>query len=207
MSVRRWIAVAGMSLAVAGASAATVRTAAKTEYEAQVKLGMPGPPPVEADRIQVLKGPQVRESVRLRLGDVPPLRIATAAGDILVRSRGASACEAVEATRAYAESYVELRRRQAASDRDAAVEAIGRKLDELETQVASATEPQRSSLVDVRMLFLQRLDQLQGDLEAEPGELTPAEPVADGARAAWVLAVVGAAVGLGAAASGRRASG
>ena len=216
MSVRRWIGVAGIVVAVAGGTTATVRGRADAGYEAQVAVrlhdsvpkGVPFRHLEEPERL--LDAPAVRELVRLRLGATPPLRVKPVTDDtILVVSRGATAQQAVDATTTYASSFVDVRRRQVEGDFAAAAKQIQIKLDDLQRQVDSAAEPQRASLVGAAGLFKNKLDQLHADHSARRGPevagSAPAEPVDDGTRWAWIVAALGAAVGIGAAGSGRRA--
>ena len=208
MSVRRWIGVAGIVVAVAAGSAATVR-GAEPEFEAEVSLRMPGPPELRAERVRLFDAPDVRELVHLRLGETPPLRVTTTNDTLLVRSRGGTPGRADDAARTYAESLLEVRRRQFEADLPAAAEPLRRHIGQLESQLTSAVEPQRASLVQALELFTERLDELHVDpsrhLGMEMVGSIPAEEVDDGARRAWVVAALGATVGLGAAVSARRA--
>jgi hypothetical protein len=149
----------------------------------------------------------VREIVRLRLGGTPPVRVTSLTDDtVLVRGRGATPWQAAEATRTYAESYVDVRRRQIEADVSAAADDIRRKTDQITSQLESAEEPQRTSLAGILDLFTTRLDSLQLDLHGPTvvGS-TPPEPMADGVWTAWSVAALGATVGAGAAVSARRA--
>ena len=159
---------------------------------------------------RLLNAPEVRERVRLRLGETPPLRIKPVTDDtILVQSRGATRQQAVDATTTYAASYLDVRRRQSDTALAAAAVQIQRKIDELERQLDSAAEPQRATLAGALVMFTTRLEQLRAEHAVGRGpELVgsgPAEPVANGARRAWIVAALGAAVGIGAAGSARRA--
>lgn len=89
--------------------------------------------------------------------------------------------QAAEATKTYAALYIDVRRRRSDADLAAAAEAIRRKIDQVTSQLGSAVEPQRASLVEVLGFFTERLDQLQGDQSLTQGPevvgLTPDEPV------------------------------
>lgn len=173
---------------------------------------MPGPQPrglpvpVHTETERALKSPEVRDAVRVRLGEAPPVWVTPGADDtVLVRSRGASRGQAAEVTETYAVSYVELQGRQVETAAEAASESLRRKTDEIRSQLESADEPQRTSLVRLLGVFNERLDQLQLDMFGPSvGALTPAEPVDDGSRTAWLVAAFGASVGAGAAVSARR---
>jgi hypothetical protein len=89
----------------------------------------------------------VTELVRSRLGRTPPVRVTAAANDtVLLRSRGATPGEATEATKTYAASYVEVQRRRVEAATASAAEQVRGKVDQVESQIASAEEPERSSL-------------------------------------------------------------
>jgi hypothetical protein len=101
-----------------------------------------------------------------------------------------------------------VRRRQFDADITAAADAIRGKVDQLELQLASTVGPQRAPLVEALGSFNRRLDELLADQSQTRGPelvgFTPAQPVDDGSRRAWVVAALGATVGLGAALSARR---
>ena len=167
---------------------------------------VPVPPFVDPER---LDGPEVRDLVRLRLGETPPVRVAaTDNGVVLLRSRGANPVEAGVAATTYATSFVDLRRRQYEADIAAAAGAIQGKIDQVESQLAAADGPQRAPLVEILQTFTRRLDDLQLDRTAHPGPqligVSPAEPVDDGAQRAWIVAALAATMGVGAAARPRR---
>ena len=153
MSVRRWIGVGGIAVAVAAGAAATVGGGGP-EFEAQVSVRMPGPPALRDERTRLLDEPDVRGLVNLRLGETLPLRVTAAGNDLfLVRVRGATPRWADDAARTYAASYVDVRRRQSEADLSAAAEPIRGKIAQLESQLTSAVGPQRAFLVDALELF------------------------------------------------------
>lgn len=215
MSVRRWIGVAGIVVAVAGGTAATAGGAG-AEFEAQVAVRLHAAEPKgvpftlldEPERL--VNTPDVRDLVRLRLGETPPLWVNAVTNDtILVRSRGATPQQAVEATTTYASSFVDVRRRSADAEVTKAAGHIQAKIDQLQRQLDSSPEPQRSSLAGVVGHFTTRLDELRADHASGRGPEVvgsgAAEPVDNGTRWAWVVAAFGAAVCIGAAVSARGA--
>ncbi len=200
----------GIVVAVAGGTGATVGAA--SEFEAQVSLLHEGPqaqrlpPQLLDERERFLHSPEVRDLVRSRLGETPPVRGSAATdGTVFVRSRGATPERAAEATKSYAASYVDVMRRQIEAQASTAAETIRRKTDQIRSQLESAEEPQRTSLVGLLGLFNTQLDGLELDLYGpRVVDFTPAEPVDHRSRGAWFVAALGATVGVGAAVSARR---
>ena len=160
------------------------------------------------ERVRFLDSPEVRGLVRSRLGETPTVRATVGTDDtLLVRSRATTPWRAAEVAKTYAESYVDVRRRQAEAELAAVSNEVRRKADQIRSQLESANEPERTSLVEQLGLFNTRLDQLQpGDHGPGVVGVTPAEPVDDGSRRAWLVAALGAIVGAGAAVSARRAA-
>jgi hypothetical protein len=195
--------------------AATGRVGVGSEFEARVSLFLEGPyprdlpPPLVDDLERSLDSPDVRNLVRSRLGETPPVW-ATAApdGTVFVRSRGATPERAAKATETYATSYVDVKRRQIEAQASAASEKVLRMTDEIRSQLEAAEEPQRTSLVGLLGLFNTQLDRLQLDMYG-PHVVgsTSAERVHDWSQSALLVAGLGAAVGVGAAISGRRSAG
>lgn len=211
MSVRRWIGIAGVVVAVAGGAVGTGRVGSGSQFEARAFL-LEGrhernvPARLLDERERFLDSPEVRDLVRSRLGETPPVWAKAATDDtVLVRSRGETPEQAAKATETYAASYVDLRRRQIKSDVAAAAEIIQRRTDELRAQLESAEEPQRTSLVGLLGLFNTQLDRLQGD-HWGPSVVgsSPAEPIHDWSWGALSVAGLGAAAAVGAALSPRR---
>ena len=168
MSVRRWIGITGIVVAVAGGAVGTGRVGSGSQFEARAFLleGRQERNPAQLldDRERFLESPEVRDLVRSRLGETPPVWARAATDDtILVRSRGETPEQASKATEAYAASYIDVRRRHIESGVSAAAENIQRKTDQLRAQLESAEEPQRTSLVGLLGLFNTQLDRLQGD--------------------------------------------
>lgn len=216
MSMRRWIGITGIVVAVAGGAVGTGRAGPGSAFEAHVWLlvGPPAhnlPPQLLDERERFLDLPEVRDLVRSRLGETPPAWAAAASnGTVLVRSRGATPERAAEATETYAASYADVRRRQIEAGVSSATENILRKTDQIKSQLESADEPQRTSLVGLLGVFNTRLDQLQGDLYGpEVVGSSPAAPIHDWSWGALFVAGLGAAVAVGAAIpaprTGRRA--
>ena len=208
MSVRRWIGAGGIVVAVASGSAATVRGFAAPEFEAEVAVRLPGPSISDPERL--FAQPEVRDLVHLRLGGSPPVRVKPATRDtVLVQSRGATAQEAAEATKTYAASYVDVQRRRSDAALTATAVDLQRAIAQMESQVQTAVAPQQAAIAAQIGALAQRLEQIRAQYQSpNPGaavvSLTPATPVDDGARRAWILAVLGGTVALGAVASARR---
>ena len=210
MSVRRWIGMGGIVVAVAAGAVGTGRVGSGSAFEARAFLRLDGPharntlpEPLLDERERFLDSPEVRELVRARLGETPPAWATAATDDsLLVRSRGATPEQAAKATETYAASYVDVRRGQIEAQVSAATETVLRRTDQIKSQLESADEPQRTSLVGLLGLFNTQLDQLQGDHYGPTVVGTgPAEPVHDWSWGALLLAGLGLAVGVGAVAS------
>lgn len=211
MSVRRWIGIAGVVVAVAGGAVGTGRVGSGSTYEAQAFLHLEGsqsrhlPDQLRDERERFFQSPAVRDLVRVRLGETPPVWASAAADDtIVVRSRGATPEQATKATETYAASYADARRAQTETEVFAATEQVLRKTDQIRSQLESAEEPQRALLVEQLGLFKSRLDMLQGDRHG-PGVgvvgVTPGEPIHDWSWGVLSLAGLGGAVAAGAALS------
>ena len=204
--------MAGIVVAVAAGAVGTGRVGSGSAFEARAFLRLDGsrstnslPGPLLDERERFLDSPAVRELVRSRLGETPPAWATAATDDsLLVRSRGATPEQAAKATETYAASYVDVRRGQIEADVSAATEVVLRRRDQIKSQLESADEPQRASLVGLLGLLNTQLDQLQGDHYGPSLVGTgPAEPVHDWSWGALFVAGLGAAVGMGAVASAR----
>jgi hypothetical protein len=207
VAVRRWIAVGGLTLAIAGGTAATVRGVAGAQYEAETALRLRGPSAVPvhslSDPERIFDEPEVRTLVHLRLGETPPVRVEPAAGGtVLVRTRGASAQRAAEASRTYATSYVDVRRRQADTELAAAAASLEGRIAQLKVAPDQAAAAEQIASLAGRLEDLRA--QRQRPSEGPEVAVTRAQPVDDGARRAWILAALGGVAALGAAASARR---
>ena len=210
MSVRRWIGITGIVVAVAGGAVGTGRAGSGSAFEAHVWLlearhPQDVPAQILDERERFVDSAEVRDLVRSRLGEAPPVW-ATAASDgtVLVRSRGATPERAAEATDTYAASYADVRRRQVEAEVSAATEVTQRRADEIKSQLESAEEPQRTSLVGLLRIFNTQLDQLQGGhYRPEVVGSSPAEPIHDWSWGALFVAGIGATVAVGAVVSAR----
>lgn len=216
MSVRRWIGISGIVLAVAAGAVGTGRAGSGSAFEARAFLRLELPHSTRAlpealldERERFLGSPEVTELVRSRLGDTPPAwATATAADTVVVRSRGATPEQAAKATETYAASYADVRRGRIEAEVSTAAEAIRRKTDQIKAQLESAEEPQRTSLVGLLGVFNTQLDRLDGDhrMPSVVGS-SPAEPIHDWSWSALSVAGLGAAVGAGAVVSARSRAG
>ena len=213
MSVRRWIGITGIVVAVAGGAVGTGRVGSGSQFEARAFLlevrQERSPAQLLDERERFIESPEVRDLVRSRLGETPPVWAKAATDDtILVRSRGETPEQASKATDTYAASYIDVRRRHIESGVSAAAENIQRKTDQLRAQLESAEEPQRTSLVGLLGLLNTQLDRLQGDHFAPSVVGTsPAEPIHDWSWGALSVAGLGAAVAAGAVLSPPRRTG
>lgn len=208
MSVRRWIGITGVVVAVAGTTAASGRVGS-SEFEARVSLLLERTEHRDLldARERLLDSPAVKDLVRARLGETPPVWATASADDtLLVRSRGATPEQAAMATETYAASYVDVRRRQIEVEASAAAEEVRRKTEQITSQLESADEPQRTALVELLGVFNRQLDMLQLDLYG-PSVVgsTPGAPIHDWSHGALFVAAVGATVGAFAAVSAWRA--
>ena len=95
---------------------------------------------------------------------------------------------------------VDVRRGQIEAQVSAATEEVLRKTDQIKSQLESADEAQRTSLLGLLGVFNTQLDRLQGD-HYGPSLVGsgPGEPVHDWSWGALFVAGLGAAVGVGAA--------
>jgi hypothetical protein len=209
MSVRRWIVIAGAVVAVAGGAVGTGRVGSGSTYEAQAFLHLEGsqsrhlPDQLRDERERFVESQAVRDLVRMRLGETPPVWASAAAdATIVVRSRGATPEQATKATETYAASYADARRAQTETAVSEATEDILRTTDQIRSQPVAAEEPQRASLVEQLGFFNSRLDMLQGDRHG-PGVVgvTPGEPIHDWSWGAMFVAGLGATTSAGAALS------
>ena len=135
--------------------------------------------------IRVLEGQAVRESVRAQVGGAPTVEARPAARtDIIeVRAEQAHPERAAAVANAYAEAYIEFRRKQAVDDLFAAAEQVQRKLGDLQRRMETLPPSQAQELVRVQSLFREELDKLQVNAELRTGgaqvltrATAPAEP-------------------------------
>jgi len=134
-----------------------------------------------ATEIQILKGDPVQAAVREKLGPVPEVRASRVADTFVVevRARSRDPRRAASVADTYAETFVDLRRKQAAEDLLAAgrelttkMSEVQAEIDQIDRRIAEAPPPQRdtvssrmdsrrNALTDQLALFQQRLDELE----------------------------------------------
>jgi capsular exopolysaccharide synthesis family protein len=149
--------------------------------------------------IEVLKSQPVRAAVRAKLGVAPSVSAsAVSQTDVIaVKAQSTDPKQAAAFANAYANAYIEFRRKQAVDQLVAAGKELGDKvgafqhqIDVLDAQIGApqanlrgealqSLVSQRSSLVSQQVLFKQKLDQLQVDAALKNGgaELVTAAPV------------------------------
>jgi polysaccharide biosynthesis transport protein len=115
--------------------------------------------------VLVFESPAVRDIVRGRLGAAP--RVNTHQIDqtdvIEIVADAGEPRRAADLANAYAEAYIELRRRQAVGDVLAAVEQLQTKISELQREIDTAGGERQRLLIDQQAVFRQKLDELQVD--------------------------------------------
>lgn len=149
--------------------------------------------------IEVLKSQPVQDAVRQQLGRAPAVS-ANAVGQtdvIRVVAESPKPQQAAKVANAYANAYVDFRRKQAVDDLLAASEQIQAKvanlqnqIDALDAQIAKAPPdqqaavranlgPQKDTLLQQQSVVKQRLDQVQlnADLTSGRGQLVGSAPV------------------------------
>src|SRR5207247_10812160 len=116
-----------------------------------------------ATEIQVLKSQPVRAAVLSKLGSAPHLS-ASPVGQtdvIEVRAQSTRPSRAADITNAYANAYIDFRRKQAVDDLLAAGQEVQSKIDDLGRQILEAKPgPERDALVTRQCVYKQRRDQL-----------------------------------------------
>lgn len=130
--------------------------------------------------IRVIKSQEVRTAAQSKLGFPPPPVSAGAlaqADVIAVGARARTPGRALRITRAYADAYIELRRKQAVDNLLAAGQQVQAKVDDLQAQINKATGGQKDALIQAQALFKQRLDQLQVDAALKTGEAEVVTPI------------------------------
>ncbi|MDQ6946176.1 MAG: polysaccharide biosynthesis tyrosine autokinase [Actinomycetota bacterium] len=137
------------------------------------------PSRVLANAIQVIKGPEVRAGVRVKLGRSAPgisVTAVTQTDVIQMAATGATADGAAAVANAYAGSYLDLRRKQIQDANKAAGQDVQREIDDLQAQIAQAQGPDRDSLIQAQASLRERLAQLRvrsSDQLAGPRLLAP----------------------------------
>lgn len=179
-----------------------------------------------ATEIQVLKSEPVRAVVRDQLGSAPPVS-ASGVGQtdvISVASVSPKPAFAAKAANAYANAYIDFRRKQAVADLLAAGSEIQSKVDDLQKQIQALDDqinavgdpvaqaavrgnvgPQKDQLITQQGTFKQRLDQIQVDAGLTTGRAqlvtpatTPTSPIKPTPVRNGILAlIVGLLLGLG----------
>jgi non-specific protein-tyrosine kinase len=134
-----------------------------------------------ATEIQILKGDPVQTEVSEKLGPVPEVGASRVADTFVVevRARSRNPQRAATIANTYAETFVDLRRQQAAEDLLAAgrelktkMSEVQAEIDQIDARVADSPPPQRdavrsrsdarrNALTDQLALFQQRLDELE----------------------------------------------
>jgi len=176
-------------------------------------------------QIRVLESAPVMAAARRKIGSLPKVS-ASPVGQtdvIQVHVESTDARRAASAANAYADSYIEFRRKQAVEEVLAAGNEVQAKVDDLQNQIQlldqqlsgrpplqqdqteKAIAPVRQALVSQQSLFKQKLDQLQVDAALKTGGaqlVTPASvPTAPikprPARSAALALVIGLALGTG----------
>ena len=192
---RKWVVLLIVALAVAGsiglssvqpvkyAATAEVllqRTTSELLFDPIYGQSVDREPAVDTE-IRVLESQAVRRAVRERLGTGASVHVRPAARtDIIeVRAEERHPVLAAAVANAYAESYIEFRRKQAVDDLFAATEQIERKLADLQRRTETAPTGEAEQLRRVQSLFREELDKLQVTAELRTGGaqiLTQATP-------------------------------
>jgi polysaccharide biosynthesis transport protein len=159
------------------------------------------------NEIRILTSQPVRAAVRGELGSAPKVK-ATPDGQtdvIRVTATDVNPERARDLANAYANAYIEYRRKQAVDDVLAASQQVQSKITDLQKQIdgAAAGAP-RDSLVQAQALFKQKLDQLQVDGALKRGgaqlvtpATVPTNPVSpQPVRTAVIALVLGLLLGL-----------
>lgn len=175
--------------------------------------------------IQVMESRPVREAVTKKLGAAPPVSaVPVGQTDVVqVRAQSRFARQAAAIANAYAQAYIDFRRKQQVNDLlDAGrevqtkVDEYQRQIDQLNDQIAKApadrqaaveadVNPRRQSLLSQQALFKQRLDQLEvsaalrsGGAQIVTPASTPTAPIRPTPKRNAILALaVGLVFGVG----------
>ena len=122
------------------------------------------PARVLGTEIRVIKGPEVRIGAQARLGGTPPKVSAVAAPDadvIRITTRDGVAARAAAAANAYAESYLDLRQREALDAFAKLNRDLQAGISDLQRQIDTATGPERDALLQAQGGFRQKLAEAQ----------------------------------------------
>lgn len=138
--------------------------------------------------IQVMEGEQVRAAVREKLGSAPKVS-ATVVGTTAVLDVAAESTRPADATsvaNAYADAYVEYRRKRAIDTLVVATEELQQRITDLDKEIAEANAravaanpprpdrptpqtPEQASLLGQRSAFKEKFDQVQVDIALKNG--------------------------------------
>ena len=159
------------------------------------------------NEIRIIEGETVRAAVRAQQGTAPKVSaVPDGPTDIVkVSIRSFDPQRAAALANAYANAYIEYRRKSAVDDVLAASDQIQSKINDLQKQIDQAPASQKDSLVSAQAVFKQKLDQLQVDGALKRGgaqlvtSATPSSsPVAPRPlRTGLIAAVIGVMLGLG----------
>lgn len=130
------------------------------------------PARVVPTEIRVVESQEVRAAAAEKLGFQPPPVSATGVPqtDVIgVSAKAATPDRALVIARAYADAYIDLRRKQAVDNLLAASQQVQSKVADLQRQIDVASGLQRDALVQAQALFRQRLDQLQVNAALKTG--------------------------------------
>ncbi len=167
----------------------------------------PDPARAIQTEIEILKSQPVRDMVRERAGEAPPVSARpigqTDIIDVVVEHEDAD--KAARISTAYAQAYIELRRERAVDSLLDATVQIEEKLAALEQEMVDASGPERDSLVQQYGIFRQKADQLEVERDLKQGgaqlvaeAAVPTSPVSPKpVRAALFALVLGGSLGVG----------
>ncbi|MDQ6615893.1 MAG: polysaccharide biosynthesis tyrosine autokinase [Actinomycetota bacterium] len=164
------------------------------------------PARVLATEINVIKGPDVRAGVRAKLGQEPKIAaIAVLGADVIrITAQSADAGQSAAVANAYANAYLDLRRKQADDAVQAASRDIQSEIDRLQGQIDKASGAQQQALIQAQVAFRQNMGQLRVNGAADPGArllasaTTPSSPAGPKPiRAAIWGILLGLVIGVG----------
>jgi tyrosine-protein kinase len=133
------------------------------------------------NELRVIESKPVRDLVRQRIGIAPDVSPAPRSQtDVVeVRADSTDARRAAEVANAYANAYIEFRRKQAVDDLLKGAEQIQTKVRDLQRQIDPLPPgPEKDALISQQSLFRQRLDQLQVDAALMTGGVEMVTPAA-----------------------------
>lgn len=157
---------------------------------------------------RILKSEPVRLAVREKLGYAAGVTTsAEGQTDVIsVVAESTNPRRAADVANAYATSYMDFKRKQAVDDLLLAAQEIQAKINDLQGQIAAASDAAKETLIQQQALFKNKLDQLQVDAALRTGGAqlvtaasVPSSPVRPKpVRSAILGFVLGAVLGLGA---------